>query len=302
MPGTLNSGKMQPVNQETTPATDSRGQKEARFEREVLPHLDRVYCAALCLVDDQAEAGELVQETFARAYAEFGPTSPGRNVTAWLYRFLLGSAADSVPGQGAAADGIGSRPSARAWPCTRSGVSPAEIRAVMRLPGPVVKGALRQLPRDSRLAVYLAYVEGLACREIAEVTEAPIETVTRWLRCGRRQLRWLLRDHAARSPDPAAYGLFAAWLRLPAEPPRGRSLTMESQLAFLDCPAWLDRECLTRCGLPAEVLRRFIMESTSGPLESATIKCPVGHYFIAPVEFLSLESDPAVPERPLRSS
>jgi hypothetical protein len=76
---------------------------------------------------------------------------------------------------------------------------------------------------------------------------------------------------------------------------------MESQLAFLDCPAWLDRECLTRCGLPAEVLRRFIMESTSGPLESVTIKCPVGHYFIAPVEFLSLESDHAAPERPLRS-
>jgi RNA polymerase sigma-70 factor (ECF subfamily) len=66
--------------------------------------------------------------------------------------------------------------------------------------GPVIKGALRQLPQDSRLAVYLAYVEGLACREIAEVTGAPIETVTRWLRCGRRQLRWLLRDHAARKP------------------------------------------------------------------------------------------------------
>ena len=180
---------MQPADPETAAATDSRGQKEARFEREVLPHLDRVYCAALCLVDDQAEAGELVQETFARAYAEFGPRSPGRKVTAWLYRILLGSA-----------DGIGSGPSARAWLCTRSAVSPADIRAVMRLPGPVVKGALRQLPQDSRLAVYLAYVEGLACREIAEITGAPIETVTRGLRCGRRQLRWLLRDHAARKP------------------------------------------------------------------------------------------------------
>ena len=74
---------------------------------------------------------------------------------------------------------------------------------------------------------------------------------------------------------------------------------MESQLAFLDCPAWLDERWLARCGLPAEVLRRFIMESTSGPLESVTIKCPVGHYFSAPIEFLSLESDPAVPGRPL---
>ena len=66
---------------------------------------------------------------------------------------------------------------------------------------------------------------------------------------------------------------------------------MESQLTFLDCPAWLDDEYLARCGLPAEVLRRFIMESTSGPLESAMIKCPAGHSFIAPVGFLSLECD-----------
>ena len=62
-------------------------------------------------------------------------------------------------------------------------------------------------------------------------------------------------------------------------------------MAFLDCPAWLDNEYLARCGLPAEVLRRFIMESTSGPLESVAIKCPADHYFLAPVEFLSLEGD-----------
>jgi hypothetical protein len=76
---------------------------------------------------------------------------------------------------------------------------------------------------------------------------------------------------------------------------------MESQLAFLDCPAWLDEKCLARCGLPAEVLRRFIIESTSGPLESVTITCLVGHLFIAPIEFLSLEIGPApasgAPER-----
>ena len=66
---------------------------------------------------------------------------------------------------------------------------------------------------------------------------------------------------------------------------------MESQLAFLDCPAWLDERRAARCGLPAEVLLRFIMESTGGPLESVIIKCPAGHSFIAPIEFLSLEHD-----------
>ena len=80
---------------------------------------------------------------------------------------------------------------------------------------------------------------------------------------------------------------------------------MESQLAFLDCPAWLDEECLARCVLPAAVLRRFIIESTSGPLESVVIKCPVGHFFTAPIEFLSLESNPSAPyeapSTPIRS-
>ena len=70
---------------------------------------------------------------------------------------------------------------------------------------------------------------------------------------------------------------------------------MESQLAFLDCPAYQDEEGLARCGLPAEVLRRFIMESTDGPLESVMIKCPVSHLFTAPVEFLSLKRSPRAP-------
>ena len=67
---------------------------------------------------------------------------------------------------------------------------------------------------------------------------------------------------------------------------------MEGHPGFLDCPAYLDPADLTRCGLPAEIVRRFIMASTDGPLESVTIKCPVGHFFCAPVEFLSLQINP----------
>jgi RNA polymerase sigma-70 factor, ECF subfamily len=200
MPGTLNSSRIKPAGQETAPVTDSWGQRTTRFEREVLPHLDRVYCAALCLAEDQAEAGELVQETFARAYAEFCPTSPGSNVTAWLYRILVSTHARSrrkrreppPPARGTRS---------RAGRPGRSGVSPAQISAVLRLPGPVVRDALRQLQPDSRLVVYLADVEGLACREIAGIMTVPVETVARRLHHGRRQLRELLRDHAATRPD-----------------------------------------------------------------------------------------------------
>ena len=57
-------------------------------------------------------------------------------------------------------------------------------------------------------------------------------------------------------------------------------------MMFLDCPAFLDRQHAVRCGLPAEVRCRFTMRSTDGPLESAMIRCPVGHHFCAPIESL----------------
>lgn len=55
---------------------------------------------------------------------------------------------------------------------------------------------------------------------------------------------------------------------------------------YLDCPAYLDDEGAERCGLPAEVRCRFTMDSSDGPLESVMIRCPSGHAFNAPVEFL----------------
>src|ERR1700745_537759 len=63
-------------------------------------------------------------------------------------------------------------------------------------------------------------------------------------------------------------------------------------MMFLDGPACLDSDGIARCGLPAEVRCRFTMRSTDGPLESVMIRCPVGHIFNAPIEFLSLERQP----------
>jgi hypothetical protein len=60
-------------------------------------------------------------------------------------------------------------------------------------------------------------------------------------------------------------------------------------MMFLDCPAYLDTGRTVRCGLPAEVRCRFTMRSTDGPLESAMIKCPVGHWFTGPIESLTWE-------------
>ena len=64
---------------------------------------------------------------------------------------------------------------------------------------------------------------------------------------------------------------------------------MSSQIMFLACPAYMDRGGAVRCGVPAEVTCRFIMDSTDGPVESVMIRCPSGHCFNGPIEFLAFE-------------
>ena len=61
-------------------------------------------------------------------------------------------------------------------------------------------------------------------------------------------------------------------------------------MMFVDCPAYLDQDGAVGCGLPAEVRCRYIMRSTDGPLESAMIRCPSGHYFSGPIGLLTPDS------------
>ena len=64
---------------------------------------------------------------------------------------------------------------------------------------------------------------------------------------------------------------------------------MNDSLMFLDCPAYMDAHGAVRCGLPAAVEDRYTAESTDGPLESVRIRCPRGHFFIGPLEYLTWE-------------
>src|SRR5215831_2223693 len=69
---------------------------------------------------------------------------------------------------------------------------------------------------------------------------------------------------------------------------------MDSQPIFLNCPAYAGKDGAARCGLPAEVELRYTVRSTDGPLESAKIRCPRGHWFNGPIEFLTAPEQPAV--------
>jgi len=65
---------------------------------------------------------------------------------------------------------------------------------------------------------------------------------------------------------------------------------MDGQVLFLDCPEYLDREGRAMCGLPAEVEAWYTVSSTDGPLRSAKIRCPRGHWFNGPIESLTVEA------------
>jgi hypothetical protein len=77
---------------------------------------------------------------------------------------------------------------------------------------------------------------------------------------------------------------------------------MNVDVMFLDCPAYMDKRGAVRCGLPAEVEDRYTVRSTDGPMESARIRCPRGHWFNGPVEFLTWDKqlDAAPQEAGLR--
>lgn len=174
------------------------------FTEDALPYGRQLYPTALRLTRDPHDAEDLVQETFAKAYANFHRFEPGTNLRAWLFRILTNTFLSSYRRQRRAprtspVDDLQDWQLMQSASHTPAGLKSAEAVALERSADSVVMRALRSLPPDRRLAVYLADVECRSYKEIAATMETPVGTVMSRLHRGRRQLRELLSDAGQRA-------------------------------------------------------------------------------------------------------
>jgi RNA polymerase sigma-70 factor, ECF subfamily len=171
------------------------------FEEQALPYMDQLYAAAMRMTRNPADAADLVQETFVKAYAAFRQFKQGTNLKAWLYRIQTNTFINSYrkkqrdPYQGTI-DELEDWQLGNAVSATATTSRSAEAEAIDHLPDSAVKDALQSIPEDFRLAVYFADVEGFSYQEIADIMKTPVGTVMSRLHRGRRMLRELLAQYA----------------------------------------------------------------------------------------------------------
>lgn len=161
-----------------------------------MEHMDGLYSAALRMTHNKADAEDLVQETYLRAYRGFGGFKEGTNLRAWLYRIQTNAYINRYRAKQRRPDETDIDDVADLYLYKRLGG--AELAAAGRsaedelldwISEAEVKDAIEALPDHYRIAVLLADVEGFAYKEIAEILDVPIGTVMSRIHRGRKALQ-----------------------------------------------------------------------------------------------------------------
>lgn len=185
---------------EATKTLDSR-ELRTRFTTDAMQYVDQLYAAALRMSRNPADAEDLVQETYTKAFASFHQFKQGTNLKAWLYRILTNTYINLYrkrqrEPQTANAEAVNDWQLARAGEHDAVGLRSAEADALAALPDTEVREAFSALAEDFRMVVYYSDVEGFSYKEIAEIMDIPLGTVMSRLHRGRRILREKLVDYA----------------------------------------------------------------------------------------------------------
>lgn len=175
--------------------------KNKKFEKACMEHLDALYGAALKMTRNQVEAEELVQDTFVRAFRFKNTFEWGTNLKAWLFRIQTNTFINDYRHkrheqryvERAAVeplyDEVLNQQSAKY-------AANPENHVFSKFFKEELDSALEELPDDFKIVVILSDVQGFSYKEIAEILETPMGTVMSRLHRGRKLLQHSLVDFA----------------------------------------------------------------------------------------------------------
>ncbi len=183
---------------------------QADFERDAMEFAPQLYSAALRMTRNPADAEDVVQETFLKAYRAYDSFTEGTNLKAWLYRILTNTYINKYRKAQRRPNEVELGELQDLYLYKRLGESSgatesAESTALDMFVDEDIVDAIESLPENFRLPVLYADVEGFSYKEIAEILDIPIGTVMSRLHRGRKALQrklWNLAvEHGLVEPD-----------------------------------------------------------------------------------------------------
>jgi RNA polymerase sigma factor (sigma-70 family) len=179
--------------------------KPARFEQAVMPHADAAYNLARWLARDEHDAQDVVQESVLRAFRAFGQFH-GADARCWLLTIVRNTCYTLLRKRGAEPTSLASDDGAE----FSSPDADPQLLLLRSADNELVRAAIDALPADFREVIVLRELEGLAYKEVAQVTGLPIGTVMSRLSRARGRLHAALVQSMGEEtgkPRDAALGL-----------------------------------------------------------------------------------------------
>jgi RNA polymerase sigma-70 factor (ECF subfamily) len=168
-----------------------------RFEQIALPHLDSVYRAAVAVCGRTVEAEDLAQATFLKAFERFDMFKPGTNCKAWLLQIMRNLWIDRLRHMKIAGTTVPADETLPAAEAAAGATTWSDARDLLEnFSDEQVIHALKSLPDDQRLTLYLVDVEQLSQEDVAEITGMAVGTVKSRTSRARNELKNRLTAYA----------------------------------------------------------------------------------------------------------